>query len=74
MHSLRNRLIARGCRAAVLSRERQAVTQDAITGRAEPTFHAASAGAGWPPAIRSFWDSGEGERFGVSGAGGDDVE
>jgi hypothetical protein len=50
------------------------VTQDAITGRAEPTFHAASAGAGWPPAIRSFWDSGEGERFGVSGAGGDDVE
>jgi signal transduction histidine kinase len=55
-------------------RERETLKQDAIAGRVEPTFHAASAVAGWPPAIRSFWDSGEGERFGVSGAGGDHVE
>ena len=55
-------------------RERETLKQDAIAGRAERTFHPASGAATWPPAVRTFWESGEAERFGVSGAGGDHVE
>jgi HAMP domain-containing protein len=28
----------------------------------------------WPPTIRAFWESGEPERFGISGTGGDRLE
>jgi nitrogen fixation/metabolism regulation signal transduction histidine kinase len=55
-------------------RERETLKQDAIAGRAGRTFHSVSAAAAWPPAVRTFWESGETERFGVSGAGGDHVE
>ena len=55
-------------------RERETLKQDAIAGRAERTFHPASGAATWPPAVRTFWESGEAERFGVSGSGGDQVE
>ena len=55
-------------------RERDTLKQDAIAGRAERLFHSASASADWPPAVRAFWESGEAERFGVSGTGGDHVE
>ena len=55
-------------------RERETLKQDALAGRAAPTFHAVSAVASWPAPVRTFWESGEAERFGVSGTGGDQVE
>ena len=36
--------------------------------------YAAADAARWPDAVRVFWESGEPERFGVSGAGGDRVD
>ena len=55
-------------------RERDAIKQDAIAGRAAPTVHALSDTANWPEAVRAFWDSGEVERFGVSGSSGDHLD
>ena len=46
-------------------RERDALKQDALAGRAAPTSYAVSETANWPDAVRAFWDSGEVERFGV---------
>ena len=45
-------------------REREALKQDALAGRATPTTYAVAESAGWPDAVRAFWDSGEPERFG----------
>jgi signal transduction histidine kinase len=55
-------------------RERAALKGDALAGRAGATTYASADAASWPPAIRAFWESGEPERFGVSGAGGDRLE
>jgi nitrogen fixation/metabolism regulation signal transduction histidine kinase len=55
-------------------RERDALKQDALAGRASPTTYAMADVASWPDAVRAFWDSGEVERFGLSGAGGDHVD
>ena len=55
-------------------RERDALKQDAQAGRATPVLYPLSEADKWPDAVRAFWDSGEGERFGVSGSGGDHVE
>jgi signal transduction histidine kinase len=55
-------------------REREALKQDALAGRATPVFYSIADAANWPGAMRAFWDSGEAERFGVSGSGGDHVE
>ena len=55
-------------------REREALKQDAVTGRATPTTYAVADVAGWPEAVRAFWNSGEAERFGVSGPSGDHVD
>jgi nitrogen fixation/metabolism regulation signal transduction histidine kinase len=55
-------------------REREALKQDALAGRATPVVYALADAARWPEAVRAFWDSGEAERFGVSGAGGDHVD
>ncbi len=55
-------------------RERDALKQDALAGRTRPTIYLASDSPRWPDAIRSFWESGEPERFAVSGAGGDRVD
>lgn len=55
-------------------RERDALRRDALAGRADGIFHTAAHTAVWPPAVRVFWDSGEAERFGVSGTGGDHVD
>jgi two-component system, NtrC family, nitrogen regulation sensor histidine kinase NtrY len=55
-------------------REREALKQDAIAGRARPTIHPAADQARWPESVRSFWESGEPERFGVSGASGERVD
>jgi two-component system nitrogen regulation sensor histidine kinase NtrY len=55
-------------------REREALKQDAQAGRATPIVYPLADVTTWPDAVRAFWDSGEAERFGVSGAGGDHVD
>ncbi len=55
-------------------RERDALRQDALAGRATPTRYAAATASEWPVPIQSFWESGEPERFGVSGASGERVD
>ena len=52
-------------------RERDALKQDALAGRATPTQYRSPTPPRWPDAVRAFWDSGEAERFGVSGSSGD---
>jgi len=54
-------------------RERDALKEDAVAGRVRPATYRTNA-AGWPEPVRSFWESGEPERFGVSGANGERVE
>jgi signal transduction histidine kinase len=55
-------------------RERDALKEDAVAGRATPVLYRVGDAAAWPDAVRAFWDSGEVERFGVSGSAGDHVE
>src|SRR5262249_51897800 len=55
-------------------RERAALKADALAGRVSPTTFGAADLASWPAAVRAFWESGEPERFGVSGPGGDRVD
>ena len=55
-------------------RERDALKQDALAGRRQPTTYAAANPQEWPEPVRSFWESGEQERFGVSGASGERVD
>jgi signal transduction histidine kinase len=55
-------------------REREALKQDALSGRAAPELYAAADAASWPEPVRAFWESGEAERFGTSGSGGDHVD
>jgi nitrogen fixation/metabolism regulation signal transduction histidine kinase len=54
-------------------RERDALKEDALAGRSEATVYRAADVSRWPEAVRSFWESGEAERFGVSGASGERV-
>ena len=51
-----------------------ALKNDALGGRLEPARYAAAQQVSWPPAIRSFLDSGEAERFLRSGHDGDHIE
>jgi nitrogen fixation/metabolism regulation signal transduction histidine kinase len=55
-------------------REREALKQDARTGSATPTTYTTADTARWPDAVRAFWESGEPERFGVSGDSGDHLD
>ena len=55
-------------------RERDALKEDALAGRTRPTRYAVTNAAAWPEAVRAFWDSGELERFGVSGKNGERVD
>jgi two-component system, NtrC family, nitrogen regulation sensor histidine kinase NtrY len=55
-------------------RERDALKQDALTGRTRPMTYAAASATQWPEPVRSFWESGETERFGVSGPNGERVD
>jgi nitrogen fixation/metabolism regulation signal transduction histidine kinase len=55
-------------------RERDALKGDALAGRVQPATYSATDSATWPETIRAFWDSGEDERFGLSGNGGDHVD
>ena len=55
-------------------RERDALKQDALAGRALPTMYSSANEPQWPESVRAFWESGEPERFGVSGASGERVD
>jgi nitrogen fixation/metabolism regulation signal transduction histidine kinase len=55
-------------------RERDALKQDALDGRVAPTTYGAATQSQWPEPIRSFWESGEAERFGASGLSGESLE
>jgi two-component system, NtrC family, nitrogen regulation sensor histidine kinase NtrY len=55
-------------------RERDALKEDALAARTRGTLYAAAGAAEWPEPVRSFWESGEAERFGVSGTGGERVD
>jgi nitrogen fixation/metabolism regulation signal transduction histidine kinase len=55
-------------------RERDALKQEALAGQRTPTAYDAANAQEWPDPIRSFWESGEAERFGVSGASGERVD
>ncbi len=55
-------------------RERDALKQDALAGRTRATTYEAATVAQLPEPVRSFWESGEPERFGVSGANGERVD
>jgi signal transduction histidine kinase len=55
-------------------RERDALKQDAAAGRTPATTYLATNAAEWPDAVRSFAESGERERFGVSGRNGERVD
>lgn len=55
-------------------RERETLKQDALAGRVAAVRHDAGDRTGWPDEVRAFWESGEAERFGVSGPGGDHLD
>jgi len=55
-------------------RERDSLRRDALAGAVPVTTFSAPDMAQWPVPVKSFWDSGEQERFGLSGEGGDHVE
>jgi two-component system nitrogen regulation sensor histidine kinase NtrY len=54
-------------------REREALKQDALAGRMPPTRYAGNAAA-WPEPVKAFWDSGDPERFVLSGSSGDHLD
>jgi HAMP domain-containing protein len=55
-------------------REREALKEDALAGQARPMTYLLADVSKWPEPVRSFWESGEAERFGVSGASGERVD
>ena len=55
-------------------RERELLRQDALAGRISPIRFNESEIASWPETVRAFWDSGEAERFRLSGTNGDHVD
>jgi nitrogen fixation/metabolism regulation signal transduction histidine kinase len=55
-------------------RERDALKDAARTGRVAATPYLTTAMTTWPDPVRAFWESGEPERFGLSGDGGDHLD
>jgi signal transduction histidine kinase len=55
-------------------REREALKQDALAGRSSPATYAPSASTTWPETVRAFWESGDAERFDLSGSNGDRID
>jgi nitrogen fixation/metabolism regulation signal transduction histidine kinase len=53
--------------------ERDALRKDAQAGRVEPTVYTDDPSR-WPETVRVFWQSGEPERFVLSGTGGDHLD
>jgi two-component system nitrogen regulation sensor histidine kinase NtrY len=54
-------------------REREILKADVSAGRLTPTRYTTGSTPAWPEPIRAFWDSGEAERFELTGDGGDHV-
>jgi HAMP domain-containing protein len=54
--------------------QRDALRRDAADGRVDATRFAMADAAAWPDPVRTFWESGEAERFAVTGPGGDRLE
>jgi nitrogen fixation/metabolism regulation signal transduction histidine kinase len=55
-------------------REREALSEEVAAGRVPATRLEAARVASWPEPVRAFWDSGEPERFILSGRGGDHLD
>ena len=55
-------------------REREALRQEVAAGRVTPSRFATAEMGQWPEAVRAFWDSGEPERFNLSGTRGDHLD
>ena len=55
-------------------RERDALRAEALAGRVDPTLHELADVAVWPEPLRTFWESGNSERFSLSGPGGDHLD
>jgi nitrogen fixation/metabolism regulation signal transduction histidine kinase len=55
-------------------REREALKEDALAGRMSPTRYAVVNAAAWPETVRAFWNSGDSERFALSGSSGDHLD
>ena len=55
-------------------REREALKRDVSEGRVPRTIYDREASATWPESVRAFWESGESDRFDVSGPAGDRLE
>jgi len=53
---------------------RNDLKEDVAAGRLAPQRFQESASNSWPVAVREFWDSGEAERFSLSGAEGDRLD
>jgi two-component system, NtrC family, nitrogen regulation sensor histidine kinase NtrY len=60
---------------AFYQRVRESLKNDALSGRLEPVRYAAGVSqAAWPAPIREFFDSGDRERFVISGRDGDQLD
>ena len=55
-------------------REREALRQEALAGRIASKTYRVADSSEWPNPVRAFWESGEPERFGLSGPGGNHVD
>jgi nitrogen fixation/metabolism regulation signal transduction histidine kinase len=55
-------------------RAREALRNDALSGRVQPLHYAAAERAGWPAPVKSFAESGDPERFLISGPDGDRID
>ncbi len=53
---------------------RQQLKDDADAGRLEPQRLGAASRSAWPPSLRQFWESGDAERFILSGPDGDHLQ
>jgi nitrogen fixation/metabolism regulation signal transduction histidine kinase len=54
--------------------ERESLKREAVAGRVTPSQYRLADISGWPAAIRAFWESGEHERFAISGESGDRID
>jgi two-component system nitrogen regulation sensor histidine kinase NtrY len=55
-------------------RERDSLRRGALEGGVPSTSFAAADRSAWPEEVRGFWESGEPERFSLSGPGGDHLD
>jgi nitrogen fixation/metabolism regulation signal transduction histidine kinase len=55
-------------------RERSLLEDDVRANRVPSANYDRASASDWPDQVRAFWDSGEAERFGLTGTGGDHLE